>query len=229
LKVQGDFEGSLSAPNGTVSSVGVDGDLGGSLTAASLGSVSVKGDMDGAEITLSQAPDLTLKALGKVTVKGWMKDSSILSAGNIGNVTAGGMQNSSIFAGVYEDALVDENEDGVWDLLDPDADLRLDYADRATIGSLKVSGIREPDEYEAFQWVDSFINSNVAAADIGSLSLFRPATDNEGVPFGAAADQIKKYSVKFGDGTAWTGKNLAEPDPDTLTKDDFQIRLAGEA
>jgi hypothetical protein len=202
----------------------VDGDLGGSLTAKSLGSVSVKGNMDGAEITLSQVPDLKLKALGKIAVKGWLKNSSIRTAGNITSVAVGGMENATIFAGVKDGALADANDDGVWDLLNPDADLKLDPAGRATIGSLKVSGMKEPDQQQKMQWVDSFFNSNVAAAQIGSLNLLRPAFD-DGTAFGVAADAITKCTVKFNDVAEPQWKQGDLFDPGTKSKGHFEIRL----
>ena len=225
LSVQGDFSGSLSAPAGAVSGVTVGGDLSGDWTAKSMGSVTVKGDIVGATISLTQVPDLKLKALGKVSVKGWMNGTSIRSDGNVGSITVGGMQNSAIFAGVNEGALVDSNDDGVWDLPSPDTGLKLVAPDRAAMASLKVSGMKALDGQGKAQWVDSFINSNVAAAEFGTLKLFRPQTVSTGA-FGVAADLIKKGTVTFGDGSAaWKlGPDLTDPNP-ALTKDQFEIRV----
>jgi hypothetical protein len=176
--------------------------------------------MDGADITLTQAPDPAHKALGKITVKGWMENSAILSNGNIGKVTVGGMRDASLFAGVKGNALVDDNEDGVRDLLNPNTDLWLDGANRATIESVTVKGIH------AWEFTQkSVLNSNIAAAEIGSLSLFHPEYRLEPT-FGVAADTITKCSVKFSDvrEPQWTQKDLT--DPGTKVKGHFEIRLA---
>jgi cyclophilin family peptidyl-prolyl cis-trans isomerase len=225
LSVQGDFSGSLSAPAGGVSGVKVGGDLSGAWAAKSLGSVTVKGDIVGATISLTQVPDPMLKALGKVSVKGWVNGTSIRSDGNVGSITVGGMQDSAIFAGVNEDAQVDLNHDGVWDLPSPETALKLVAPGRAAIASLKVTGMKALDGQGKAQWVDSFINSNVAAAEFGALKLFRPQTVSPGA-FGVAADFIKTGAVAFGDGSAaWKlGPDLTDPNP-ALTRDQFEIRV----
>jgi hypothetical protein len=220
VKAQGDFGGSVNATGGKVADVNVGGDLTGSLTALSLGNLTVGGNMEGAHVQLNQpvVPETPkLLALSKVTVKGWMATSRITSLGNIGTVTVGGMSGSTVFAGVSPTH--DTNAaDGVWDLPDPASEV---VPGGATINAVTVKG--QKDELGA--WQDSFVNSNVAASQFGSLSLFHPHTDNGGAAFGAAACLIKKYSVKFGDETApWACSNLDDPNPD-LKEVDFLFRI----
>ena len=70
-----------------------------------------------------------------------------------------------------------------------------------------------------------FVNSNIAAANILSVSLAFPETANGGVPFGITADFIKSIKVKTEDGPV-SMKNLHKPsDIIEAPPDDVEIRL----
>ena len=129
--------------------------LGGSINAPSIGSVIIKGDTKRAipgdlvevNIILSQMPDVKIPALGKLSVSGWIASSQIFTQGNIGTVTAGAIIDSNCFAGVAE---------GITGLPDPNTDIN--YAQPASIKSIAAKGIKDDP--------NSFINSNIAAANI---------------------------------------------------------------
>ena len=53
------------------------------LDALSVKAVSVKGDLDGATVNLTQAVDPKLKALSKLIVEGWTRETAITSAGHV--------------------------------------------------------------------------------------------------------------------------------------------------
>lgn len=190
--------------------LGIPAVLSGELKCNSVKSISAV-DIVEAQIELEQEPDPKLLAIGKLSAKGWIDGSEILSKGNIGTVMAGGIRDSCCFARV---TTKDEgNGDGVLDLPDPNVDI--DYAEPATIKSIKVKGIKG----ESY----SVINSNIAAANILSAYFAYPQNANDGTPFGIAADYIKKLSVKDETGTK-SYKELDEP-KDSKEFDDMKIRL----
>ena len=67
------------------------------------------------------------------------------------------------------------------------------------------------------------INSNIAAADFGSVSLVSVKTHSDGVPFGLAADYVQRLSIKDADGSE-TFKDLDLPG-ESLMFDSAEIRL----
>jgi hypothetical protein len=73
-----------------------------SLTAPSLGKVTIAGDLAHSQIQLTQAFAPGVKALGSLTA-GNISDSQIRSAGNLGAITALTLTDSLIFAGVADD------------------------------------------------------------------------------------------------------------------------------
>ncbi|GAF96066.1 unnamed protein product, partial [marine sediment metagenome] len=55
------------------------------------------------------------------------------------------------------------------------------------------------------------INSNIAAAEFGTVVLAKPKTHSEPVPFGLAADYIKRLTISNGDGKeTFTDLDLAD-------------------
>jgi hypothetical protein len=161
-------------------------------------------------LTLRQNPDPKIPALGKLTIKDDFAWSYIVSSGNIGTITLGEIRHSSCFAGVTTTRDIEGNggPDDVLDLPDPAADIN--YGQPATIKSIAIKkGIVE--------------NSNIAAANILSVSLAYPQNDNDGVPFGVSADFIKSLKIKDADGTeSW--KDLSEPG-DSMEFNDAKIRV----
>ena len=194
--------------------------VGGAINAPSVASLTIKGDkkrgisgdLADVELNLSKGPDVKVMALGKLTVKGWIDSSRILSKGNIGTVTAGGIADSSCFAGIT--ATSDVNfADGVPDLPGAEA---TNFNGTVMIKSFAIKGIKT----ESPPYV---INSNIAAANISGVTLSYPQNTNGGVPFGLSAGFIKSVKIKDAEGTT-SFKNLDKPG-DSLKFDDAEIRL----
>jgi RHS repeat-associated protein len=170
-----------------------------SVSAQSIRTVNVLGSLSDAHFTLRQPVDARRQALGMLSVGGWMDASRITSVGTIGSVRAGGMRDSTVFAGVQN--MRDEQGiggigDGVWDLPQV-ADLAAPIAGplpgsmlRAGITSLRVGGMRENGSF-----VRSFINSNIAAGSLGRISLGYAQFDNTEVPFGLTTGTPATFSL----------------------------------
>ena len=210
--ILGDFDVDVTT-GGVIGSVKVAGTLSGTWDCNIVKSITAAG-IDGVDLTLSKQPDAKVPALGKLAIKNWITSSQIQSAGNIGTITTGGIADSICFAGVISTRDVDA-ADGVLDLPDPALDINYDQP--ATIKSLSVKGIKSQSSPYA-------INSNFAAANILSASLCYPQNDNSGVPFGVAADYIKKLTIKEADGTS-TLKELDNPGDGGTPPGDAEIRL----
>ena len=182
--------------------------LGGSINTSSVGSITIKGDakrgisgdLYDVNLILSQRPDAKIMALGKLTVNGWIDSCKILPQGNIGTVTAGAIIDSNCFA------CVADNNTGL-----PVAEAA-SFSETATIKSIAIKGIKG--ESAPF-----FVNSNIAARNILSVSIVYPQSDNGGVPFGLTADNIKKLTIKMMDGT------ILKDTKSTWTRDNLEIRL----
>ena len=109
-----------------------------------------------------------------------------MSSGNIGTVTAGAFSNSTCFAAIKPDYLVDLNIDYVLDLPPAEWDT---FSDTATIKSIVIKGVKgDSPPY--------FVNSNIAASNIQSVSLLYPEYANGGTDFGVTAAYIKSIKVK---------------------------------
>jgi len=193
--------------------------LAGEINAPSIGAITTKGDKKrsiAGDMDVNVALDTsagTVKIAG--TLSGELKcntvksisalhiaDSQIISDGDIGTVNAGTMINSVCFAGIKDDV------NGLPNLPD-------DINVSASIKSVTVKGIKGE--------LNSFINSNVAAANILSATFNYPRTDNNDVPFGVSAGFIKSLKIKNA-GETVTFKNLDLPG-DSNEIGDFKIRL----
>ena len=72
-----------------------------------------------------------------------------------------------------------------------------------------------------------FVNSNIAAANILSVSIAFPEINNDGVPFGITADYIKALKIKTEDGTIPYKNLYKQSDVDAIGSPpgDAEIRL----
>ena len=189
-----------------IGAVKVAGELSGEWNCNMVKSITAL-DLDTFNLKLNQNPDAAVKvlSLGTLTVKGYFSGSNIKSAGHIGMITAGIMTDSNCFAGVTE---------GITGLPVAEA---ASFDNTSAIKSIAIKGIRGA--YAPF-----FINSNIAAKNILSASIVCPQSNNSGVPFGLAADYIKKLIIKKADGTTTSLKELNES-KDSQTIDGVEIRL----
>jgi hypothetical protein len=195
----------------TISAGGVnllgDLDLGGSVTsltlgtvpagdhiisAASIGTFKVNGDLNDSAISLTQgvvAGQDKVLALGTFIVTGTMNGSTIDSPGHIGKVTVGRLLDSSIFAGVG----TGRNALGVL----PDEALDFNVP-TARLDSLTVSGVKG-------QTV-SFFDSFVAASKLGTITIIGLPTDGTASGGVAGDSLLKQYLRKSGKSTAMSLK-----------------------
>jgi hypothetical protein len=179
--------------------------LGGEWTCKSAASIT-SNRTDSFYLTLAQEPNVKVPALGKLTVAGNFANSRIIAAGNIGTVSVGKMQSSSCFAGVADACLIDvDANDGVLDLPPVLDDT---FSQDATIKSITIKGVKGlAPPY--------FINSNIAAANILSVSIAYPEYNNSGMPFGITMwnnpNVLKTLKIKDDEGThSWKGIDIGE-------------------
>ena len=136
---------------------------------------------------------------GEVDIKYWLLDSQIHTTGNVDSLTAGGMDNSEVYAGVA---------DAETGMLDPSTC----FDGPATIGTLAVTGIPGAEF--------SFINTNLAAMGFGKLSIKNVQTDNvdhENAVFGIASQSIQSLTWKqAGASYKWPNRWPLNPSDDFL-------------
>lgn len=161
------------------------------ITALRLGSLNIKGSRAsairgdfGADLVTADAA--AAQPIGTVKAAGWIYGSTIRAAKAIGSVTAGGLKDSTVLAGI--DPSISDFAGvlaaGVGAFTGP------------ALGTLKVTGIAGEAE--------AFVNSSVAAGTIGTVSLLNVRTDNTssgGATFGVSAHYLKSYLRKTGTAT----------------------------
>ncbi len=193
--------------SGQVTSLTVGGKMQGVWQSKSLATLKVGKEIENMTMTLTQLPSAT-PALGKATVTYWVKNSKILSAGNIGSFTAASFANTDLFAGVL--VTHDSTSDGVYDLPAtasdfPDPVNQVDLL--ATIGTVNIKGY----PLNNGPLANNFSNSNIAAWNLGSISIFNPAPSNA-TPMGLASHTIQSVSYRNGMQTyTWNNKQARLP------------------
>ena len=171
------------------------GNFSGSLTAPSLGTVSIDGSANSAAFHLNG----TGSDLRQFTVKGAFSSSSIDATGSIGAVTAAALLNSQLYAGV--NALSNAG------VLPGTAS---DFSSIASIGSVVLKGV---------PGAPAFVNSDVAAATLGALTLGTLQTASGGTPAGVAAEILKSLSATANKKFALKNVNASSNIASILTAD----------
>ena len=178
--------------------------------APSVGTLTIRGNrrlgfLGNFEADLVLTNELAAQSLATMTVAGWLKGSVTSARSAIGSVTVGGLQDSAIFAGV---------DNSLMQLPDPATDFDLE----TSIRSVTVRGIDPA--------APSTINSHLAAANLGTISLVGVQFENGVTPFGLAAHTLKRLTWKNG-GTSyvWPNTDPAEP-TQPLPNHEFEVRLA---
>jgi 6-phosphogluconolactonase (cycloisomerase 2 family) len=110
--------------------------------------------------------------LGTMNVAGWLDGAMLRSAGPIGSVTAGGLRNSRILAGVKESVAGLPASANDFDVL-------------TSVGSLTIKGIAGQ--------AKGFLNSDVAAWTLGTISVKGVETTN-GQAFGIVGHSLVSYT-----------------------------------
>jgi hypothetical protein len=154
-------------------SIACRGNLMGKLTAPTIRTISVRGYVDAATITLT-APGIT--DLNTLKAKG-LSFAHINVAGNIGSISIKLMQFSAVLAAV---ASVSTN--GL-----PGA--ASDFSADASIKAITITGGIHPND---------FISSYIAASSLGTLQLSDVMLDNTGTPFGVAGGGIGRLQFVAG-------------------------------
>ncbi len=127
-----------------------------------------RGDVSGVDVHLTRpiGDSPRDRNLTRMTVTGRLFEVVLRSAGHIGNVVAGALFDSALFAGVRDDLLTLPTT-------------RDDLVADASIASVALRGLVD----EPF----AMLNSHISAASLGRLSLREVDTQNAGVAFGLAA------------------------------------------
>jgi hypothetical protein len=141
------------------------------LTFFSVGKLNITGAKNTARGDLEANVNVTgATAVSSIRAAGLLEGAVITTVGDIGTILLGGMSGSSIFAGTAAR---------------PTA--LADFFSDQTISKFTIAGI-------AGFAGDLFVDSQVAAQDIGTISVRKVATANEGSAFGFVADTIKSYN-----------------------------------
>lgn len=187
---------------GNIKSLTARGDAGGILTAGSARNIVIKGSLEDAVYKFTDDHETETPALAKLKVKYWVDNTRIVSVGDIGSVTLGGLSDSFLFAGVST----------------PTTALPVDRAvlgGGSEIAKISVKGLSG----ESFALLDS----SIAAWTVGKVKLGDVCTQNDGDSFGLAV--VDLTSVKFsanGQKYTWSSKDLPGLPP---TAPDFGIHL----
>lgn len=201
----GNFDAAVNV-DGAIRTVKVAGTLSGQWNALSVHSLSVGADIADLTMTLTGPVDSKVQDLSSLTVKGWIRQSRILSGGNIGSVTAGGLWDADIFAAVI-------GNPPATGLPDP----ATDFLAQAAIKSVTVKGT--VDDGSGF----STINTNIAASALGKVSLRNALADNASTPWGLAAHTLASYSYRDADTRySWKPSDGGVPNQPA---GDFTVRL----
>ena len=147
----------------------------------------------------------------KVRVSENIEEANIrITMSDVKSFSAGSMVNASLFVGSLAE---DSNGDGVNDL--PDV---IDLFNDFELKSFRITGYKGAP-------TDLYVNANVAASEIGKISLMNVALNNfdenteAPLPFGVTADTVKKLMVRQGK-LKYTWPAAWLPDAD-----DFEVRV----
>ena len=204
ISTRGDFAENVALTGG-VRKFAVGGNLGGNITAQTIPSLSVKGNVAGATVTVTQPFSGKGRSLGSVKVGGSINNSVFRVSGNVGSVSAQSLSASTIYAGVADSVAATTLPVGVGD-----------FASQATIASVSAKA--------------STAGTNIAAFNLGKLALGQVNTSNGGTRFGLAADKVASVTGSLSTGVRFGLKKLDTPadvatQTQGLTLGDFQITL----
>ena len=165
LRQVSDFSIDSLAPISSITATQWLDPSGGSLIEApALGSLTITKGDFEADIYLTSGA-----TLDSLKVAGFVRESLVRTSGNIGTIDVGGLDQADIYAGVNSR---------------PQS--AADFVARTTIDSLIVRGVAGSSK--------AFIDSNVAAAEIGSVDLLKIDGASGTGAFGIVADAIKSYN-----------------------------------
>ncbi|MGA2602669.1 MAG: Calx-beta domain-containing protein [Verrucomicrobiia bacterium] len=155
---------------------------GSTLTAPQIGAMSIKGDKktgisgdcEGSIAVSGEGLAVNQPALGSLAVSGTISNTSlVVSNGSVGAVTASQMIDSTIYLGYTPNDPTNQISGGGT------------FVTGMRLGSLNIRSS-----------TNGFINSDIAASQVGSAHFGSIMTDNDGLPFGVTGQQISGASCK---------------------------------
>lgn len=174
------------------------GDVTGSLTAGSIGTMTARA-INNATITLTDPVAAGAFALRSLTASRGLSGTTIKSSGNIGSIVASNMTNSTVYAGVSGSSL---------------PTTPAGFSNQATINSLALT---QPSNGA------SFVNSKVAAYALGRIALGPMQLYNNGSPLGVSAGSISLLTAS----DSATGLTISLPNLTTQAQTDALLAARG--
>jgi len=168
------------------------------------------GDMK-VDMTLTGSADPSItQTLGKATVAGRIFEAlwSIL-AGDVGSITAGLIESSQIRIGIDAGVATDELPGAPGD-----------FAEQSSLGKVTVKGIKGQASGTA-----TFLDSILAAWQIGSVKLKVVDTTNAGTRFGLAGDTMKSVAGEVLGGEKFPKLSSLDLPADSFDETDFSLVL----
>lgn len=201
--IASDFNATFASP---LNSITDRGSLGGSITAPSIGSVTVRGSVDMASFNLTAAG----QDLASLSVRGSIVNSLIDAAGSIGSISARTLNLSDVLAGVGNLPGGETIPNALTDITSSS------FVTSATIGSISL----HPGSKQL-----GLSNAIVAAAHIGNFTAGSLRSSNGGNAFGLAAHSVGRFSAfDFSSKQKLAYSQLATPSQ-SVTVSDFQILI----
>jgi RHS repeat-associated protein len=182
--IRGSVTGGSWTLTGSATTVSIRGSDAASLSATSVHSMQVGGNLSAATITLT-ATGAKVVDLATLSVTGTVTGSTVTAAAGVGTVTVGGMTGSTLYAGVTA---------GTTGLPTAAADLGAGGSIRSFVDRGK----------------SPFADSDVAAYAIGTVTLSDVTTDDGGVLFGVAGHTVGTFALDQpkAKGVRFSGKKL---------------------
>ena len=167
---------------GNAAAVRFTGNMAGNLTASTITSLVVGKSLLGANVKTTAQLSSTALSIGSIVIGLSFSDSQIMTAGDIGSITAKSIIRSEIYAGVSSSVVTAGHL--------PTSST--DFTSAATIRSVNFTGASP-----------AFSDSKIAAQTIKAIHLGVIKTDNSGTTEGVAAKTLSALT-----GTLSTGKKL---------------------
>jgi len=150
--------------------------MGGNITAPSIGTISVRGNMNALRLTL-QAPGQDLRSL---SARKGIIASLINTSGDVGVISSRFMASTDVYAGIGGLANGKTIPDSVANLS------AANFVTPASIGAVSLHPVGR---------TIGFTDSNIGASQVGNLNLGSTQTDNVGSPFGVAALSLAHFAA----------------------------------
>lgn len=190
--------------SGDIKGIKTKADAAGNIAARLIKSLSVGGNLTASDIHLTLESDPLnpkLTALGKLAVKGIADGLDLRARGSLGAMSFGATLNSTVFAGITD------NTTGL-----PTTAQQIQSV--ASIASIKINGVAGAPF--------GFDNTFLAAANIGVVTIAFPNYDNDGTPFGLAAQTLTSLTYRDANGVI----KLATPaEYGNITEGDLAARI----